>query len=323
MVTKSARLSGFIRFLGILLICILIANSILASLYVQSLKNRMADLTDHYLRADRLIQTALLSLNDTRTDLLKYGFLVAQKEKKPDFNRLEEELRIEFRKNQVNVSFAMLTLERMRMKGSLGRLVSDAYLSITQYTLYLENLLSSEWTDSQLYEKNIQPSLSTYVRLKHQLENVRDALRQKAYDVHTMDNTILSFFPSILFASFVIALVVGGAFILVSRRHVRQAIFQETSQILSEAYQYQQDCLQTLEICKELTHSIHEEFQLIASHVADDSPLYADLQSALKSFSALSEKTQNAFAARMDFHRKDKANIEQVLHSERLQSIGK
>ena len=284
LIKRQPKLSWFINFLALLLISLLIANSILSSIYINNLKNRMSDITDNYFLAERKLQTALESLVQTRIGLLKYNLALKTDTSNDDFIKTKNELFVEFQKNEINLSSLILSLEKQEINGYMEEPISELYILVTQYLLNLENMLSAQRpTDPAQFTKEMDDSTATYSKIKEHLETLTEILRQRAYDVKNSDSLITQYFPPILLASFFIALILGGSFIYVSRREVRKSVLDQTAQILTEAHQYQQDCLQTLEICAELVDS------------------------------GLNEKMQQAFETRKDLHKKEIASLENLL----------
>ena len=102
LIKRQPKLSWFINFLALLLISLLIANSILSSIYINNLKNRMSDITDNYFLAERKLQTALESLVQTRIGLLKYNLALKTDTSNDDFIKTKNELFMEFQKNEIS-----------------------------------------------------------------------------------------------------------------------------------------------------------------------------------------------------------------------------
>ncbi len=196
LIKRQPKLSWFINFLALLLMSLLIANSILSSIYINNLKNRMSDITDNYFLAERKLQTALESLVQTRIGLLKYNLALQASTSSDDFVKTKNELFIEFQKNEINLSSLLLSLQKQEVNGYMEEPISELYILVTQYLLDLENILSAQRpTDLTQFTKEMDNSTATYSKIKEHLETLTEILRQRAYDVKNSEcNFNLLFF---------------------------------------------------------------------------------------------------------------------------------
>ncbi len=212
----------------------------------------MIDISDNYFLAERRLQTAVESIVQTRVSLLKYSLALQTKTDDKEFARIKTDILKEYQKNEIHLSSLLISLKKQEINGNMAGPTSELFTLVTEYLLNLEKVLSSQQSENLTqFMKDMDDSTATYIKIKSSLENLTEMLRQKALHVRNSDSLITQYFPPILLASFFVALIIGGSFIYVSRREVRKSVLDQTSQILTEAYQYQQDCLQTLEMYEE------------------------------------------------------------------------
>ncbi len=311
MIKRRPKLSWFINFLAISLIALLIANSVLNSIYINNLKNRMADITDNYFLAEQKLQTAIESLVQTRISLLKYIILLKTEANQEDFSKAKLLIQSEFQKNEINLSSILLSLQKKEINRYMGKPISDLYISVTQYLFTIENMFASEKpNDLAAFMVEVDKTNVTYFKIKENLRFLSEILRQKALNVKNSDNLVKEYLPSISLASFFIALIIGGSFIYVSRREVRKSILDETTEILTEAYQYQRDCVQTLEICKEMTESGLNELKNASLSLINERAKQ-ELEEIIRNFAIFTHKVHLAFETRTTLHNKEITHIEE------------
>lgn len=256
LIKRKPKISWLINFLGILLLCFLIANSILGSIYITHLKNKMLQITDNYVLAERKLQMAVDSFFQTRMTLFDYNLALQNNLKEEELNKIKDSIFARYRKNEVNLSSLLMNLSKQEGNGPLKGVISELFTQMNEYLLKQENIMSEKKViDSSQLKKFIEETSGIFIQMKVNMDVLSENFRQRSFEVKNRDNFLAHYFPPVLLVSFFIALIIGGGFIYVSRREVRKSVLDNTAQALSEAYQYQKDCIQTLEICRELMNS--------------------------------------------------------------------
>ncbi len=310
---RQLNLNWFISLLAIVLMCVLIANSVLGSMYISNLKSRMTEITDNYFAADNKLHTALVALMQTRINNLSYiNTLQSMPTNDENFIKIKANFLSEFQKNEVTLSSILFSLEKQEINGFMEVPISELTVLVTDYLLNMEKVYNSP---NPLQDPNtiriLDNSLALHIKIKGQLETLAEIFRQRAYDVKASDNLIIQYFPPILFASFCLALLVGGSFIYVSRRELKKSVLEQTTIVLTEAQQYEQDCLQTLEICKTLLDSGIADLKKLASPQSHDKT--KELQEKIAELSLLLDKLQTMCALRKNLHNKETLLIDDCL----------
>ena len=313
LIKREPKLSWFINVLSIFLMCLLIANSLLGSIYINNLKNRMTNLIDNYFLAQGMLQSANESLTQVRLDLFKYAFIIQNSTNEANLEEQKKYLLLNFQKNEINLSSLILGLKKQSMNSKLDTPLKELYSSTTDYLLNMEKVFSmtNSFNTNQIMNI-IENTNHDYSKIKERLNTISDILKQKTYEVKNSDSLISQYFPPILITSFFIALIIGGSLIYVSRREVKTSILSLTTEALTEAYQYEQDCLQTLEACKQITEnkllSLKKE-----SLFSREGNLQNELKYEFEQFAHFTQKIQTSLEMRKELHQEEMKNLKRVL----------
>ena len=170
------KIGWFIHFLAILLICILIANSVLGAIYIKNLKNKLSDITDNYFLAEGKLQNALEALAQTRVETLKYeiSLMNSQNTEIPLESPTQNRIFLDFRKNALNLSSLLLSLQKQEINGYMKKPISQLNHLSSQYLLNLEKILSSPVPpNSNSWKEDIEKSNIHYLKIKQNLPNLK------------------------------------------------------------------------------------------------------------------------------------------------------
>jgi hypothetical protein len=310
LIKRNPKLSWFINLLAILLMCLLITNSILGSIYINNLKDRMANVTNNYFQAERTIQASMEALAQIRLDLFNYALILQNKE-----NNLESKENIlnDYRKSAINLSSLIMSLKKQNISPALEPPISELISYTTNHLLYIEKIISNStsFNENQLFAV-LGETNQNYTYIKEHLDNLSDLISQQAFIIKDSDNIISEFFPPILFASFIAALLIGGSLIYTSRRAVRSSILSLTQESLTEAYQYQQDCLITLEACQKLTENklIMIRNSPFVEMNTNDGSLF---RSQIEEISTFVKEIKSLLESRQIIHQKEMKNLKEII----------
>ena len=315
LIKREPKLSWFINLLSILLMCLLIANSLLGSIYIHNLKNRMTNLTDNYFLTHGMLLSANESLAQVRLDLFNYAFIIQSSANEANLEEQKKYILLDFQKNEINLSSLILRLKKQSNNTKLNTPLTELYSSTTDYLLNMEKIFSMTTSSFNINKimNIIENTNHDYLKIKEHLNIISDILKQKAYEVKDSETLISQYFPPILLTSFFIALIIGGSLIYVSRREVKTSILSLTTEALTEAYQYEQDCLQNLEACKQITEnkllSLKKE-----SLFSSEGNLQNELKYEIEQFIQFTKKIQTSLEMRKELHHEEMKNLKRVIN---------
>lgn len=250
LIKRQPKLRWFINLLSIILLCILIANSLICSLYIISLKQRITEIAESYFFAQVKIQGSLNALIETRVETQNLKFYLLQDSK--DYEKISQISLKNFKKNELIFYYLILSLKRNLANKYMGEQVSSIYVKSDKYMSHIEEIMENKNKLSpDLLIKSIVESNEEYLSIKREFEVFSQALQSKVIEVKNADDALYKALPFVLCISFVLALLIGGRLIYLSRQEVKSSIIENVSQALSEAYQNQKDCIHTLHLVGE------------------------------------------------------------------------
>ncbi|MBX9704590.1 MAG: hypothetical protein K2X39_10590, partial [Silvanigrellaceae bacterium] len=149
----------------------------------------------------------------------------------------------------------------------------------------------------------------TQKSLIESIQLFRNILLQNVYQEKIKQPLYLKYGQYVVLVSLILGLIIGVFFIFISRRALKRAVINEALQILEETKDYEINCLQTLNFCRDLSDlnlkTIHE-LKTMLLHVN----LSPEVIKKLASLEEYASKTCSTFTARKMIHQNHLENID-------------
>jgi hypothetical protein len=316
LIRRKPHLGWLINLLAILLACFLMMNSLFGSIYVNQLKKKILGLTDNYFLAQREILEAKELLSKSHSNI--YKFILLNEENLND--KEKKELKSNFLK-ETNMNFIAIVsyareLSKFNIDPYMTKNITTLIPNITDYTITLQKSIGS---NLEQFPENYKEILNTikkqednYNKIIFNLEVLSRIIQEKAVSIKISDDLLLKYLPSVFILTFFAAAITGGSFIYVSRREVRKSILDNTIQVLNEAREYQMDCIETLEICKEISERGSQKIIEIYSSI-ENLEKDTNFNSIMEKFRYHSSKIELAFETRRYLHEREKGALEKEI----------
>lgn len=316
LIKRKPHLGWIINLLAILLICFLMLNSILGSIYVNQLKKKILGLTDHYFLAQKEILEAKKSLYQSKYNILNFILLNRYQLTVKEIEQINSKFLQDIAKDFIAINSHLKEINKFNIDQFMTDNSKKILPIVNNYTLNLQKEL-----EIYLEEKNndynklyiiLQKKDGQFNEIIFTLEILARLIQDKTVNIRITDDLLLKYLPSVFLFTFFAALLTGGGFIYVSRREVRKSIIENTIQVLTEAREYQLDCIETLQTCKELSGKGSEQVNQIYASL-DHSKDKENLLEIINNFKEYTAKIEFAFEIRRYLHEKEKAKIEQEI----------
>ena len=313
LIQRKPHLGWLINLLAILLACFLMMNSLFGSIYVNQLKKKILGLTDNYFLAQREVLEAKESLSRSHSNI--YKFILLNNKKLVD--KEKKELKAKFLKETHKDFIAVVSYTKQLSKFNIDPYMTKNILtlipSITDYTIAIQKSIDASLSQNpEKYEdilSLIKEKDDNYNKIIFNLEILSRLIQEKAVSIRISDDLLLEYLPSVFILTFFAAAITGGSFIYISRREVRKSILDNTILVLNEAREYQLDCIETLEICKEISEKGSQKIIELYTTI-DNIEKNNDFNSIMEKFKYHSTKIELAFETRRYLHEKEKSKLE-------------
>ncbi len=303
---RKIKISDFLSLLAIVLICLLVTNGIVNAVYIGRLKQRMKEMANAELVIQAHTQKALSSLLQTRLNLVTYiNYLETEKADPQKTRVITDRIRAEFQKNEVNLSAAVLSLQKELSGKNVSIHASDLMSLSTRYLLGLEEIFKAEnpLGDPRLKDV-LSESLSLQRKMKMQLDLLSDSFRSRVAELNRSEDLVLQYFPLILGIVFIFVVSIGAVFIDKTRRQVKDSILENTSVLLSEAFEYEKSCLESLELCQGILSSGISDLKSFLQDLERESRKF-ELAKKIQDLQYTFQKLESTIEYRQNMHLRD------------------
>lgn len=313
LIKRKPHLGWVINLLAISLISFLLLNSIFGSIYVNQLKKKILGLTDNYFLAQREILEAKETLSRAHSNIYKFILAnekdLSEKQKK----ELKSDFIKEIRKDFIAIVSHSKEISKFNIDPFMTKNIKTLTPNINEYTLTLQKSIDKNLeSNSENYNemlKILNSENENFTKIMFNLDVLSRLIQDKAISIRISDYLLLEYLPSVFILTFFAAAICGGSFIYVSRREVRKSIIDNTLQVLTEAKEYQMDCIETLEICKDISERGAQKITEIYTSI-DRKEEHGELEVLIEKFKNHSSKIELAFEIRRFLHEKEKNKIE-------------
>lgn len=316
LIKRKPHLGWIINILAILLICFLMLNSLFGSIYVNQLKKKILGLTDHYFLAQKEILETKETLAKSNTNIYKFVLFNRENMSEKEIQQLNSNFLKDLRKDFIAIVSHTKEINKFNIDPFMTNKSQELLPIINSYTLNLqkdiEHFIEMNSKNYDEIIKIMQKENDKYLAIIFNLEILARLIQDKTISIRISDDLLLAHLPSVFIITFFAAAITGGSFIYVSRREVRKSITENTLQVLNEAREYQLDCIETLETCKELSGKGFEKFNELYSNL-DNNQKYIELIEIINNFKEYAAKVEFAFETRRFLHEKEKNKIEQEI----------
>lgn len=316
LIKRKPHLGWIINILAILLICFLMLNSLFGSIYVNQLKKKILGLTDHYFLAQKEILETKETLAKSNTNIYKFVLFNRENMSEKEIQQLNSNFLKDLRKDFIAIVSHTKEINKFNIDPFMTNKSQELLPIINSYTLNLqkdiEHFIEMNSKNYDEIIKIMQKENDKYMTIIFNLEILARLIQDKTISIRISDDLLLAYLPSVFIITFFAAAITGGSFIYVSRREVRKSITENTLQVLNEAREYQLDCIETLETCKELSGKGFEKINELYSNL-DNNQKYIELIEIINNFKEYAAKVEFAFETRRFLHEKEKNKIEQEI----------
>ncbi|MBX9839945.1 hypothetical protein [Silvanigrella sp.] len=316
LIKRKPHLGWIINGLAISLICFLMLNSLFGSIYVNQLKKKILGLTDNYFLAQREILEAKETLSRAHSNIYKFILANQQDLTAKQKKELKSDFIKDIRKDFIAIVSHSKEINKFNIDPFMTSNIKILTPIINDYTLTIQKEIDlSIEKEENNYDKMLKVlnnENENFTKIMFNLEVLSRLIQEKAISIRISDDLLLEYLPSVFILTFFAAAISGGSFIYVSRREVRKSIIDNTLQILTEAKEYQMDCIETLEICKEISEKGAQKITEIYNSI-DKTNNYDDLEILIEKFKNHSAKIELAFEIRRFLHEKEKNKIEKEI----------
>lgn len=316
LVKRTPHLGWLINILAILLACFLMMNSLLGAIYVNQLKNKILILTDNYFVMQRKLLDIRELIAKNQSDIYKLILLCKEKNIGNYINIEKNNLLNNIRNEFFEINSTVKEVNKFSNEAFVYGIILKLVPLVSNYTIILQKSINENII---AYPANYNKTLlilnnqkENYNRIQFNLEILLRFINEKSLSIKTSDDILLRYLPMTFIFMFLLSLIMGGVFIYVSRREVKKSILENTISVLSEAREYQMDCIETLEICKEiLEHSSQKTIDNYSNfNFHEKNEEYMKIIEEFKNFIV---KIELAFETRRFLHEREKVRIDKEI----------
>ncbi|APJ04382.1 hypothetical protein [Silvanigrella aquatica] len=316
LIKRKPHLGWLINILAILLACFLMMNSLFGSIYVNQLKKKILGLTDNYFLAQREVLEAKESLSKVHSNIYKFIISNRNNTNNKDFEHNKLKFINDTRKNLNYVVSYIKEISKFNIDPYMSKNAKTLIPLATEYTISLQKSIELNLQKNSENFDNILNTISNqeenYNKIFFNLDILSRLIQEKAVSIRISDDLLLQYLPAVFILTFFAAAISGGCFIYLSRREVRKSIIENTILILNEAREYQMDCIETLQICKEISEKGAQKITEIYTSV-DNIDKNSEFHNIIEKFRQHAQKIEIAFETRRYLHEREKLKLEKEI----------